>query len=210
MEHTYESVGTTFPDGRTTTCLACVRGQDYAKVAAGRVADVRFVLDELAKGRWGEVIDRSRIAMVGHWMGGRAAAQAMLTDARIKAGVNLDGTFTVDKPLDRPFMLIGAPKSHTPDGTDGSWKKAWPHLTDPKRWITIARTEHSSFVDHAVLGPQLGIPTQELDGERALRITRTHLAAFLDRHLRGRNTPVEAYPEVTDHTRNASAFSAAH
>jgi predicted dienelactone hydrolase len=207
VEHTYESVATTFPDGRTTTCLACVKGQDGTKVAAGRVADVRFVLDELAKGRWGKVIDRSRIAMAGHSMGGNSAAHAMAVDPRIKAGVNLDGSFQPDvERLERPFMLVGTPK-HVPGG---SWQTSWRNMTGPKRWITVAGTDHSAFVDYAVLRAPLGIPAQELDGTRALRITRAHLTAFLDRHLRGKNTPVEAYPEVTDHTRNASAFSAAH
>lgn len=70
VEHTYESVATTFPGGRTTPCLACVDGQDAAKVVAGRVKDVRFVLDELSEGRWGRRIDRSKIAMVGHSIGG--------------------------------------------------------------------------------------------------------------------------------------------
>ncbi|MGW0809150.1 alpha/beta hydrolase family protein [Nonomuraea sp. NPDC002799] len=211
VEHTYESVATTFPGGRTTSCLACVPGQDGAKVAAGRVVDVRFVLDELIRGRWGRVIDRSKIAMVGHSMGGNAAAQAMLADSRIKAGVNLDGTFQpVVAALNRPFLLIGAPKSHAPGGSDDSWPKSWPQMTGAKRWITVAGTDHSAFVDYAVLRPALGLPAQELDGVRALRVTRDHLASFLDRHLRGVRTPVPDYPEVTDHSRKASAFSAAH
>ncbi|UBU14070.1 alpha/beta hydrolase family protein [Nonomuraea gerenzanensis] len=199
VEHTYESVATTFPDGRTTTCLACVDGQDHAKVAESRARDVRFVLDELTKGDWGRRIDRSRIAMVGHSIGGYSAAQAMLADGRIKAGVNLDGTFRVEKPLKRPFMLIGAPKSHAPGGTDESWKQAWPNLDGWKRWITVKGTDHSAFVDYAVLRPQLGLPAQELDGMRALEITRAHLAGFLDRHLLGKRTPVKDYPEVTVH-----------
>ncbi|MFG2075377.1 alpha/beta hydrolase family protein [Nonomuraea maritima] len=199
VEHTYESVATTFPGGRTTPCLACVDGQDPAKVVAGRVKDVRFVLDELSEGRWGRIVDRSKIAMVGHSIGGYAAAQAMLADSRIKAGVNLDGTFRLTGSIKRPFMLVGAPTSHTPDGTDDSWKKAWPRLTGWKRWITVKGTDHSSFVDYAVLRTQLGLPGQQLDGERALEITRAHLASFLDRHLLGRSTPVEDWPEVAGH-----------
>lgn len=212
VEHTYESVATTFPDGRTTTCLACVKGQDSAKVTASRVMDVRFVLDELTRGRWGKSIDRSRIAMVGHSIGGNSAAHAMKADTRIKAGANLDGTFhePFAERLDRPFLMLGAPKSHAPDGTDDSWKRFWPHLKAARRWVTVAGTDHSAFVDYAVLRPKLGIPAQELDGERALRITRARLATFLDRHLLGRKTPVEDFPEVTDHGRNASAFSSAH
>ncbi|MEW9554009.1 alpha/beta hydrolase family protein [Nonomuraea sp. NPDC050783] len=202
VEHTYESVATTFPDGRTTTCLACAQKPDGAKVAAGRVADVRFVLDELTKGAWGRSIDRSRIAMAGHSMGGNSAALALATDRRLKAGANLDGTFTPPvERLDRPFLLVGTPKLHAWDGTDDSWKKSWPHLKGPKKWITVAGTDHSAFVDYAVLRPRLGLPAQELDGSRALRITRDHLAAFLDLHLRGKRTPVADFPEVADQGR---------
>ncbi|MFG1619762.1 alpha/beta hydrolase family protein [Nonomuraea wenchangensis] len=211
VEHTYESVATTFPDGRTTTCLACVPGQDGAVVAAGRAADVSFVLDELTAGRWGRSVDRSRIAVAGHSMGGNSAAAVLAKDRRIKAGANLDGTFIPPvERLDRPFLLIGSPRTHAWDGSDDSWKKSWAHLKGPKKWITIAGTDHSAFVDYAVLRPPLGIPAQELDGARALRITRDHLAAFLDRHLRGRKTPVSAYPEVVDQGRKAAAFSSAH
>ncbi|SEH00523.1 Platelet-activating factor acetylhydrolase, isoform II [Nonomuraea solani] len=208
VEHTYESVGTTFPDGRTTSCLACVKGQDQAKVVASRVKDVRFVLDELTGGRWGKSIDRSRIAMVGHSVGGYSAAHAALADRRIGAGVNLDGSFKLEEPLKKPFMLFGAPARV--QGTDTSWKTAWPNLTGWKRWIAVAGTDHAAFVDYAVLRPRLGLPAQELDGTQALKITRAHLAGFLDRHLLGKRTPVEDFPEVTDHTRKASAFSAAH
>ncbi|GAA3788284.1 hypothetical protein GCM10022226_03590 [Sphaerisporangium flaviroseum] len=204
VEHTYESVATTFPDGRTTSCLACVSGQDGARVAASRVKDVRFVLDELAEGRWGKMIDRERIAMVGHSMGGNSAALAMESDSRVRAGVNLDGSFNpLVKSLKRPFMLIGTQALHTPSGKDRSWPDSWPGLKGWKQWITVARTDHSAFVDYAVLRPQLGLPAQELDGERALRITRAYLAAFLDRHLLGRHTAVEDFPEVTDHTCDA-------
>ncbi|MEU8358246.1 alpha/beta hydrolase [Nonomuraea sp. NPDC048882] len=203
IEHTYESVGTTFPDGRTTSCLACVKGQDNAKVAASRVKDVRFVLDRLVEGRWGRTIDRSRIAMVGHSIGGYAAAQTMLAEPRIKAGVNLDGTFELAEPIKRPFLLVGTATGHTPE--DEKWRQAWAHLTGWKRWITVDGTDHSAFVDYAVLRPALGLPAQELDGARALEITRAHLASFLDLHLRGERTPVKKYPEVTDHTQNVSA-----
>ncbi|SEM60626.1 Alpha/beta hydrolase family protein [Nonomuraea pusilla] len=201
VEHTYESVATTFPDGRTTSCLACVRGQDGAKVAESRVADVRFVLDELTRGRWGAAVDGDRIAMAGHSMGGNTALHAMRADSRIKAGVNLDGTIIPlpSGPLARPFMLVGAPETHAPGGTDASWRTSWPGLTGPRRWITVAGADHAAFVDHAVLRPQLGLPAQELDGERALRVTRAHLAAFLDRHLRGGRTPEPAFPEVETH-----------
>lgn len=74
-------------------------------------------------------------------------------------------------------------------------------MTGWKRWITVTGADHSSFVDYAVLRPQLGLPAPELVGARALKITRAYLAAFLDTHLRGRDEPLldgpsTAYPEV--------------
>src|SRR5580700_2073181 len=71
IDHTYESFATAFPDGRVTTCLARQaprRGTGFQeKVAAGRAADVRFVLDELTGARppWlgAGLIDPSRMAM---------------------------------------------------------------------------------------------------------------------------------------------------
>src|SRR5262249_10914788 len=51
IDHTYESFGTAFPDGRVATALAREARQrgtgSQEKVAAGRAADVSFVLDEL-------------------------------------------------------------------------------------------------------------------------------------------------------------------
>ncbi|GAB2494335.1 hypothetical protein GCM10027187_71650 [Streptosporangium sandarakinum] len=54
IEHTYESVATTFPDGRTVTFEAGRGGQTPEpgeKVARVRAADTAFVLDALEKDR---------------------------------------------------------------------------------------------------------------------------------------------------------------
>ncbi len=58
-----------------------------------------------------------------------------------------------------------------------------------------------SFVDYAVLGPQLGMPAYPIDGERSLTITREYVTAFLDTHLKGKRRPLldgpsAKYPEV--------------
>ncbi|MFI6293603.1 alpha/beta hydrolase family protein [Nonomuraea sp. NPDC050790] len=193
VEHTYEAVAT-FPDGRTTTCLACVKGQDLAKVAAGRVKDVRFVLDEVKK-RWrvGEV------AMVGMSAGGNSTAHAMLADRRIKAGVNLDGTFKpVPGRLTRPFLLFGNPVSHEPTGRDETWGQAFANMKGWKRWLTVDGSVHASFSDYGVLQPQIGLPGSEIGGPRGLKLTRTYVGAFLDRHLRGAKAPLLDRPEDSE------------
>src|ERR1700733_12698657 len=79
IDHTYESFATAFPDGRLTTCLAreAPRRDSSEKVAAGRAADVRFVLDQLTGPHpaWPAalLIDPARMAIAGHSAGGAAA-----------------------------------------------------------------------------------------------------------------------------------------
>ncbi|MFB4293187.1 alpha/beta hydrolase family protein [Nonomuraea sp. ATR24] len=210
IEHTYESLATTFPDGRTTTFEAGKAGQTEEtgrKVARVRAADTEFVLRRLeADKRWNRLIDEKRIAMVGHSVGGQSAAHLLSGSRRVRAAVNLDGTYnpkTPAEPLDKPFMMIGNPR-HQPDsgGRDGSWDQFWPHVkSDWKRWLTVTGAEHMSFVDYGVLLPQLGLPEFPIDGERGIAITRAYVTAFLDTHLKGRHRPLldrpsADYPEV--------------
>ncbi|MEV4021120.1 hypothetical protein AB0J35_62685 [Nonomuraea angiospora] len=199
IEHTYESMAITFPGGRTVTFEAGKAGQTPetgAKVARVRAADTEFVLDQLDKSKhWNRLIDEKTIAMVGHSVGGQSAAHLLPASKRIKAAVNLDGTYnpkTPAQPLDKPFMMVGNPR-HQPrsGGADASWDMFWPHVTgDWKRWLTVTGAEHMSFIDYAVLQPQLGLPSAALDGERAITIIRTYVTAFLDLHLKGKHQPL--------------------
>jgi predicted dienelactone hydrolase len=208
IDHTYESFGTTFPDGHTTTCVACEdKTPELArKVVGGRVADVSFVLDRLLGSRtWKRLVDPSRIGMAGHSIGGDSAAAAMGADPRIRAGINMDGAInTPISALSRPFLLMGTAQAHVPDSNvDPSWKKEWPHLTGWKRWVTVAGTQHSSFTDLHPIADQLGLDFgTDISGVRAVQITRAYVGAFFDLHLRHRFAPLldgpsRGYPEVS-------------
>jgi dienelactone hydrolase len=102
-----------------------------------RIADLRFVLDELAalaSGRnpdaagrplpqhLGRALDLRRVGCYGHSAGGTAVAQAMYDEPRIRAAVNLEGylNYPPDSPhqhgelypvarygVGRPLMLLG-------------------------------------------------------------------------------------------------------
>lgn len=199
--HNYEAYGITFPGGHTTTCAAC-GASEPARVGVVRAQDTSFVLDRLtAPGSpWRPLIDRDRIAMVGHSAGGFSAVTAMLADPRLKAAVSLDGQFVHDTSvvIDRPVLMLGA-EARVP-GADHSWDETWAHLTGWRRWITVVGTEHMSFTDLAPLGAQAGMPQQELDGQRAFTITREYTAAFLAEHFGCGDDlldgPSPAYPEV--------------
>ena len=216
IDHTYESFGTAFPDGRVATGLAREArrrgGGSPEKVAAGRAADVSFVLNELtgAHPAWpgAGLIDPSRIAMAGHSAGGAAAIAAMLADSRIRAGIDMDGATAApipDHSLARPFLFLGKQSNYTPGsgGAVTTWERDWKRLTGWKRWLLVAGAVHASFTDLALLADQVGIDIDAgLSGARSLDITRAYVRAFFDQHLRGEpqpllNQPSRRYPEVT-------------
>ncbi|MGW4662166.1 alpha/beta hydrolase family protein [Streptosporangium sandarakinum] len=222
VDHAYESFGTTFPDGRTLTCVACetVEGEPtdaaekelLARAATGRAADLSFVLDALTGRRpvWKRsgMIDTRRIGAVGHSLGGNAAASLMAGDRRVRAGVDMDGTFFAPVPDSglggRPFMMLGTAAGHSPGSEDTSWARDWVRLDGWKRWLTVKDTGHFSFIDIPVLGEQLGVtdPGAPLPGSRSAKITTSYVGAFFDWHLRGKAQPLldgpsPADPEVT-------------
>jgi dienelactone hydrolase len=228
IDHTYESFATAFPDGRVTTCLAreAPRRNGTEEVAAGRAADVCFVLDELtgADPAWpaAGLIDPSRMAMAGHSLGGAAAIAAMLADPRIRAGIDMDGatcTPIPDHGLSRPFLFLGKQSNYTPGsgsaapagtrawkllrGAVSTWERDWELLTGWKRWLVVAGAVHASFTDLALLADQTGIDIDAgLPGARSLDITRAYVRAFFDQHLGDRpqsllDQPSRRYPEVT-------------
>ncbi|MCS0639570.1 alpha/beta hydrolase [Streptomyces sp. LP05-1] len=218
VDHAYESTGTLFPDGTVTTCAACEAAdtpEELRRVTTGRGQDVSFLLDSLLGDRpaWRHagMIDARHIGMAGHSIGGAAAVSAMAGDDRIRAGVNMDGTFQDPVPaggLDgRPFMLLGADKHHRPATLDPSWDAAWSRLDGWKRWVTVRGAGHLWFSDAPVLVEQLGLPPEEgaeLGADRTVALVRSYMAAFFDRHLRHRAAPLldgptPENPEVVFH-----------
>ncbi|WP_152363018.1 alpha/beta hydrolase family protein [Microlunatus speluncae] len=212
-----------FPDGLTMPA----RGVDLKQALAERVRDLSFVLDQLellqaganpdVDGRdlpagIGATLDLSRVGMFGHSMGGFAAAETMITDDRIDAGVNLDGSMgrkyqgRPDATLDRPFLLMGggtdgeSDRPHTHRGAP-DWADYWGRFTGWKRDLYLPAAEHMSFTDLQTLLPEVGTELdldQEavraaigtVDPAAGLAVQRAYLAAFFDQHLNDRPQPI--------------------
>ncbi|WP_433663966.1 alpha/beta hydrolase family protein [Nocardia sp. CA-128927] len=143
ISHTYDASVVEFPGGRVVTRDASPDTAYLATSVDARVADTRFVLDQLTRLNLGEnpdaenrtlptglpgALDLSKVGMFGHSLGGYAAGEAMYQDQRIGAGINFDGGMSVGKVgeivqhgVDRPFMLVGA------DGVDPETGRKFEH-----------------------------------------------------------------------------------
>ncbi|OOC55744.1 MULTISPECIES: alpha/beta hydrolase family protein [Nocardiopsis] len=145
MDHPYETLAVDMPDGRVLRTNAPSYSADVAReVIAVRSEDVGLVLDgltELAGGGspdasgqeppagLGEALDMDAVGMFGHSAGGFTAAEVMLVDDRVDAGINMEGSIGYHvgdevwaesnlRGTDRPFALLTA-------GLSGSARK--PH-----------------------------------------------------------------------------------
>lgn len=201
VDHTYESP-VEFPGGlKPQKAKPGQTGPTFVKkIDKIRVRDVRFVLDELAVLKSGRdpdtgrrppprglarAMDTSSIGMFGHSAGGDTAAQAMYSDRRIDAAIDMDGFLGYDSygkhlmpvakhGLDRPFLLMGSQSTaaqpapgEKPDWrlrthrSAPAWKSLWQHSTGWKLDLGIPRGKHHVFTDHLAVLPQLrrfGVP----------------------------------------------------
>ncbi|MFF2012345.1 alpha/beta hydrolase family protein [Streptomyces sp. NPDC058195] len=212
VDHAYEAAGVSFPGKGILPCAACgkVGPTTFQPAAEGRAKDITFTLDRLlsrsSPWKHSGMVDKNKVGMAGHSLGGASTAATMEKDSRVRAGVNMDGPFiNAGKSTSlsgRPFMMLGTKADRSP-GNDTTWDTAWNQLEGWKRWATLTGAEHMSFTDLAPLAGQLGADDPEgLPGKRAAEITRDYVGAFFDQQLHGKHAPLldrpgKTNPEVT-------------
>jgi predicted dienelactone hydrolase len=199
-----------------------------AKATQVRSDDARYVLDQLVAINRGNnpdaerrplpqnmrgAFDLSKVGIFGHSLGGATAAGAMHDDRRFKAGIDMDGWLfgpVIKTGLDRPFMFMSTPihgRHNDPD-----WTTFWNRSRGPKLDLKLLKSSHFAYSDLEVIIPQVAAalkltPEQvtqmigTLDGPRGAAVQRAYIAAFFDRYLRHRPSPLlrgpsADYPEV--------------
>jgi predicted dienelactone hydrolase len=217
LDHTYEPVVVEFPGGRLERRLLPPVESSLTRALEARVNDVRFVVDRLAElaagaggSRFTGRLDLARVGMFGHSLGGATAAETMLVDGRIRAGIDLDGSLfgrAANELIARPFMLIASQRGL---GEDASLRVFLSHLDASHLALQLAGSGHLTFSDLIVLARPLARLDPQLPGQfavgtipagRALAATRAYVAAFFDAYLRGQPSallrgPSARYPEM--------------
>ncbi|GAA1781481.1 alpha/beta hydrolase [Streptomonospora arabica] len=187
VDHPYESSAVRLPGGRLIRDAIPDAGTDTKRTAiATRVADTRFVLDAVEEiaaggdpseggrrlpGGLGAALDPSSVGMFGHSAGGFTAAEAMLVDDRIDAGVNLDGSIAYHvgdeewadatrRGADGPFMIFSGGRSGASGDPHTSayapdWRMFRAASTGPFVELHMSDAEHMSFIDTQWMTAQL-------------------------------------------------------
>ena len=129
VDHPYISGATAMANGKVVQPLAGpAPGQSLPgfldDAVATMVADQRFVLDWLQGPGTGVLnghLNLARIGLVGHSIGGAAAVQTARSDARAKAGLDIDGTVYggTAGAWQKPVMFLLA-ANHVWEGSQGA------------------------------------------------------------------------------------------
>ena len=220
IDHPYDGLAVEFPNGEIATAKPLVVPGNtktltydawYAMVKpllAVRVADVRFVLDELAAldaGRnpdaqrralpsFAGALDLNRIGMFGHSLGGTTTVRVMQVDARIRAGMSLDGPIPEAEGaacIKRPFMLVRSVDPAIERLTVPSWKSASRTLCGRHSMVVLSRSGHNDFTDLTVFARQLAIDQQQratwllgsIDADEAVHAERTYVTTYFERYI---------------------------
>jgi len=165
LDHTYEAAAVEFPDGRIETgifgsSLTSYTRSDLATLnlaVSVRIADLRFVADQLTAMNAGSDValagrfDLSRMAVLGHSLGGLTAVRAVAGDSRFRAAISLDGLVP-----DRRTPATSKPVLWFKTGTS-PWNEndcqLWNALQAGRTAVALTGAEHTALSDAVWLAP---------------------------------------------------------
>jgi predicted dienelactone hydrolase len=212
-----ESAPVVFPDGHlvAATPQGTVSGATvdawYAsaqRVTNVWVADAQFVVKSLAaRPPTIGALDFSRVAYVGHSLGGAAAFEACKRDTSCAGAVDLDGTLWTEvrhSGLSAPRLLL----QHAASGDcDEFCKRAATDFAavmadGTAQRFKVAGSTHPNFSDAGLMfGIANGLVLGSIDAHRMTVIVRDTVRSFLDVHVLGAPAAnfaatVARYPEL--------------
>ena len=182
--------------------LAALEGSELNDVVSTWETDTRFVLDQLLAGNvksldCQNLIDSSRIGVMGMSIGGATATELCKSDSRIKAGINIDGIQYGNRnhvALKVPYMMIYS--------EDGSGSNEFLRISSQHDFhqYTFTGARHADFTDMAHIWPVMKIYGQlgSIPADRMTSISNTLILNFWNHYFK--NRPLKSfsndYPEL--------------
>ncbi len=202
IAHTHESTAVEFPDGRLSASAfgsylapQTLRADidSLALVRSARLADVKFVLDELWRldttlgGPFHNKLDLTRIGVMGHSLGGEVALSILQHESRVRAAVWIDGVISDESATGtaKPVLLLAAGREQ--------WNqnecRLWSNLRGIRVAVNLRGAEHLTPSDAVWLGraiPGMAVAGGAAGSARTIAAIRNHVTAFFDSTLRDR------------------------
>jgi dienelactone hydrolase len=169
IDHPHDADIVEFPDGSTIFAADIDTDSQIEAALDVRTRDVSFVIDQLRSNQLSRQllgdkvgISQKQYAIYGHSLGGATAAEAALSDTRLSAAINLDGTFfgsVTSCGAKTPLLIVAHDGKNLT--TDPSWTSTWNATRKPtKAAVDIPNTAHGSYTDYPLIVDALGIPAE--------------------------------------------------
>jgi predicted dienelactone hydrolase len=180
--------------GNQTTDPECLGGRDGDAIAdsyANRVADIRFVLDQLiaasedAASPFYRRVDPRRVGMSGHSFGGQTTLRVAAAEPRIKGAVALAPAAPTGITVRTPTMILGSElDSLTP--IDTAVARSYAVLKGPRYLVELLNTGHCAYA--VLCAPAFcgaGCEPGTLDLEQAHDLTLYYALPFFLKYVAG-------------------------
>lgn len=225
---------TLLPDGRVQTMDQLKDYQDddagNARLAGSRARDASFLLTILEEHKIPSLeniaarIDKNKVGIFGHSMGGAVALEACQADQRFKAAIDLDGIpfgKVVTEGFNCPTLVFASQMKYTDEELAkrgrtkeqmaargkqraDTWAPLFRKAKDAKYWVKVSGTNHVHFSDYPFIMPGLYLQFggQAIDATRGFQLITAYMRAFFDQYLSGKKSsllkgPSSLYPEVS-------------
>lgn len=188
---------------RAKIMLRAIENSEMNIVISEWGKDNHFILDQLLssggdKFTFQNIMDSSRIGIMGMSIGGATATEVSKADDRIKAGINVDGLqygIRNNEDLEVPFMMI-----YSKDGM-GTNEFLIQNSKDDFHEYTFVNARHADFTDMTIIWPIMRIYGQlgDIRGERMTILTNKVILNFWDSYLKNqpfKNFDKKDYPEL--------------
>lgn len=216
IDHTDDAAYTKFPDGREIMNQKNAYSYSFniadEKDVKTRSTDMSYVIDQLTiindkdpVDLFTGKLDMNKIGIFGHSYGGSTAAQALLDDRRISAGINIDGPLhepVASSGFNQPFMFIlDENYLYIPDEeiqytniTTEEFQKYHDKITELADYhykegirgdtfmLTFIAGDHYSFTDFPYLSPLL---SWNIDIDHFHEVMNKYILAFFDQYVKG-------------------------